>query len=95
MDKKLNSNVVSQYPNGFSDNEPLLDDMSGVGSSSGVSDYQDESVDTGAEQNLSNIDLIIAVIAFVILMFFLGGGWFFSVILAFVIGTIADLIRRI
>lgn len=88
--------VVSQYPNGFRDNEPLFDDMLGVGSGRGVRNYRYGDLNTGAggERNLSNIDLIIAAAAFVILKFFLGWGWIVSVIAAFVIGSIADMIRR-
>lgn len=88
--------VVSQYPNGFRDNEPLFDDMLGIGSSRVARNYRHESINTstGGEQNLSNIDIIIVAVAFVILKFFLGCGWIISIIAAFVIGTIADMIRR-
>lgn len=80
-------NVVSQYPNGFRDREPQFDDLLGV-SSGGGNCYQGKNVDTstGGSQNESNLEIILAVAAFILFKFFLGWGWILSIILAFVVG---------
>ena len=91
--------AVSQYPNGIHGSAPLFDDLLGVGSSGGsMSGYQGGSSqtdsDTDGGQNVSNIDVIIAVAAFVILKFFFRWGWIISIIVAFVLGGIVDMLRR-
>lgn len=89
-------NIVSQYPNGFSDREPLFDDLLGVGLKRENNQYQRGNINTdpGEGQNISNIDIIILIAAFIIFKFFLGWGWIISIVLAFVIGAVVDTLRR-
>ena len=90
-------NAVSQYPQGIRGNQPLFDDLLGVGSSgrsSGGNQGGSFQTGTGSGQNVSNIDVVIAAAAFVILKFFLKWGWIVSIIGAFVVGGIVDMLRR-
>ena len=41
---------------------------------------------SGCSQNESNLEIILAVAAFILFKFFLGWGWILSIILAFVVG---------
>lgn len=88
-------NVISQYPNGFSDSEPLFDDLLGIGSGGmieGSAQGGGNRVKDGG-QDASNVPLIIAAITFVFLKFFVGWGWIISIIFAFVVGGIIEAIR--
>ena len=89
-------NVVSQYPQGIRGNQPLFDDLLGVGSSGrSVSGNQGGSfyADTGSRKNTSDISGIVMIAAFVILKFFMGRGWIFSAIVALVVGGLISLIE--
>lgn len=91
-------NVILQYPNGFSGRTPLFDDLLGVGSggSRGMGNYPSNNTgtNTGGNENVSNIDLMIAIVTFIILKVFVGWGWILSLVVAFVVGGIVDTLRR-
>lgn len=84
-------NVVSRYPKGLNGNQPLFDDLLGVGSSgraAGGSQVGDSYTDADGEDPMVNLSMVMMGVAFVILKFFLRWGWIASFIGAVVAGTI-------
>ena len=86
-------NAVSQYPQGIHGNQPLFDDLLGVGSSgrsSGGNQGGSFQTDTGGGNGVSVMSLAAGIVMFVILKFFLHWGWIISIILSFVATAIIE-----
>lgn len=84
-------NVVSRYPHGLRDNEPLFDDLLGVGSSgrpAGGGQVRGSYTDADGEDPMVNLSMVMMGVAFVILKFFMRWGWIASFIGAAVAGTV-------
>lgn len=88
-------NVISQYPNGLSGNEPLFDDLLGVGSGGSVrttnvsQTVYDAADNAGSQNDFDREDKFLftgVVIGFIICKFVLHLGWILSIVLAFMLG---------
>lgn len=84
-------NVVSRYPHGLRDNEPLFDDLLGVGSSGRpAGGGQVRGADTGSRQNSSDNAIIIAGVLFIILKLLMGRGWIFSILVTLAVAAMIE-----
>ena len=89
--------IISEYPEGFDEYMPTFDSMLGIGSvrkSTNRVKVSRNELPEASSGNVSNADFIVAFASFVILKFFLGWGWLISFILAMIIASIFDVIRR-
>ena len=84
-------NVVSRYPHGLRDNEPLFDDLLGVGSSGRpAGGGQVRGTDTGSRQNSSDNAIVIAGVLFIILKLLMGRGWIFSILVTLAVAAMIE-----
>ena len=85
-------NVISQYPNGLSGNEPLFDDLLGIGSGGGrkttytMHNNSDSNSMSNAAGNDDTLLVMGLVLGFCVCKFVLHFGWILSLVLGLVLG---------
>lgn len=99
--ENLIQSIVDQYPNGFSGNEPLFDDLIGIGSggrntSSVSQNLNVNSSDNRMQEEFDKQDqqiLIGFVIGFILCKFVFHFGWILSIIFGFLAGGVFMMIK--
>lgn len=88
-------NIIAQYPNGFRGDEPLFDDLLGIGHGGRTNTTRSSNTvyeDTGNIRQQSDMDgedtlMIVGFVGgFIICKFVLHFGWILSVVFAFLLG---------